>query len=405
MGRSISLAAYMALARRAPRSKLTLPADRPKGELIWAHSTSRDTSEALCQLAQRLAILRPETSMLLTGSDEKCQPARPYPNITWQLPPDEAIDDIQRFLAHWRPDICLWTGGDLRPALIERAARENVPLYLIGGQEAGFDDSRWRWFPELAKHCLKNFAMISVADEATARKLARLGHPRNEIEIMGPLQRGTAALTCDETARSELAQLTVGRPVWLAAMAQLREVPILSQAHRHALRGAHRLLLVLVPDDPEQGDEIAQLLDDEDWRFVRWSNGDLPDENTQIILADTRGEMGLWYQLAPITFMASSLLNGLDGHNPYEPAALGSAVLYGPNISKYLSSYSRLASAGAARIVKDAASLSTALGQLIAPDQTATMAHAAWDVVSEGAEVTDRVLDLIQDTLDLTRST
>ena len=75
-------------------------------------------------------------------------------------------------------------------------------------------------------------------------------------------------------------------------------------------------------------------------------------------------------------------------------------MLYGPNIRQHLPAYTRLASAGAARIVKDAEGLSAGVLQLIAPDNAASMALAAWEVVSEGAEVTDRLLDIIQDQLD-----
>ena len=111
--------------------------------------------------------------------------------------------------------------------------------------------------------------------------------------------------------------------------------------------------------------------------------------------------MGLWYRVAPITFMGSSLEAGQWGRDPNEPAAHGSAILYGPNVRRYLSGYSRFAEAGAARIVRDADTLAAAVQRLIPPDQSAAMAHAAWDVASQSAGVTDKILDLVQDTLDV----
>ena len=107
------------------------------------------------------------------------------------------------------------------------------------------------------------------------------------------------------------------------------------------------------------------------------------------------------YRLAPVTFLGGSLVSGVGGRDPFEAAALGSAILYGPNVGRYLAAYSRLASVGAARIVKDAETLAGAVQRLSAPDQAAAMAHAAWEVVTQGAEATDRLLDLLQDTLDL----
>ena len=142
-------------------------------------------------------------------------------------------------------------------------------------------------------------------------------------------------------------------------------------------------------------------LDREGWRHVIWSEGQLPEETSQVVLVDTEGELGLWYRLCPTTFMGNSLLPGQIGRDPNEPAAHGSAILYGPNVRRYLSSYSRFAEAGAARILRDAETLAGAVTRLIAPDQSAAMAHAAWDVASRGAEVTDKVIDLVQDTLDV----
>ena len=129
------------------------------------------------------------------------------------------------------------------------------------------------------------------------------------------------------------------------------------------------------------------------WRVADWDNGDFPEENTQVLFAETPDELGLWYRIAPISFVGSSLIAGAGGRVPLEPAALGSAILYGPSVRRYLGSYTRLANVGAARIVKDADSLTAALMFLAAPDQVAAMAHAGWQVVSDSAAVSDKVLE------------
>ena len=184
-------------------------------------------------------------------------------------------------------------------------------------------------------------------------------------------------------------------------MTQPAEVALVLQAHRAALRLAHRLLLILVPDRPADGDAAAADIATAGMLAARRSAGESPDDATQVYLADTRGEMGLWYRLSPVTFMASSLEPGHGGRDPYEPAALGSAVIYGPNVGHHLDAYARLLAVGAARLAGDAASLSGALSHLIAPDRAAAMAQAGWQIVSAGAEVTDRITDLVLDTLDL----
>lgn len=401
LGRSISLAAYMALARRAPKHPVEFPAPRPEGPLIWGHATSAARAAALLQIGTRMRVLRPEVNLLLTGAVPLDRPEHMRRQDIWQVLPDDTVFASDQFLDHWRPDICLWTGGFFRPAIIVQARRRDLPMYLIDASEEGFNAPRQRWLPDMVRANLQEFDTVFARSGTAAQLLRKLGAANEDIVVTGPLQEGGGALPCNEREREDLARLLAGRPVWLAAMAQIEEMPELLAAHRQASRMAHRLLLIVVPDDETLGPVFRDFLRGEGVAVAVRSDGEAPDESTQVFVADTRGEMGLWYRLAPVTFMASSLVPGIGGHDPYEPAALGSAILYGPNISRHLAAYSRFASAGAARIVKDSTTLSAALQNLSAPDQAAMMATAAWRVASDGAEVADRIIDLVQDALDV----
>ncbi|MFY0681909.1 MAG: 3-deoxy-D-manno-octulosonic acid transferase [Thalassovita sp.] len=400
MARSLSLAAYMALARRAPRENLSFTAERPEGELLWAHAPTLSKAAALQQLFERLEVQRPGVHLLLTTAPELPQPDHLSASISWQPIPEESVGSLGRFLDHWRPNFCLWTSGVLRPAAIELTARAGIPLYLVDAEATALEEARFRWLPDMSRGVLKRFKRIFANDRAAAQRLGRIGIGLSQVSVPGPIQEGRAALPCDEAARDELASALAGRPIWLAAMAQMDEIGMISQAHQASMRMAHRQLLVLVPDNVEQGPDMAAKLRQWGWNVAVWSEGDFPDETTQIILADTRGEMGLWYRLAPITLMASSLVSGYGGADPYEPAALGSAILYGPNVGRHLSAYGRFANAGAARMVRNADTLASAISILSAPDQAATMARAGWEVSSAGAEVTDALIEMIQDELD-----
>ncbi|MBA85903.1 3-deoxy-D-manno-octulosonic acid transferase [Thalassobius sp. S69A] len=401
MARSLSLTAYLALTRRAPRAVAQFPCERPAGDLLWGHATSLGKAAALLQLAQRLRAQGTKVTLLLTTPRELPQPDHLKPDVIWQPIPEESASEIRRFLKHWSPDLLLWTGGHLQPALLHEASRTGVPMFLIDAEETGFDVHRFQWLPDLSRQILGLFDQIMASDTAAIRRLGRLGIPTAQVEETGRLQEAATALPCDAQTRDDLAEALAGRAVWLAAMMQPEELDTILQAHRATLRYSHRQLLILVPDDESRGPNFQARLEDEGWRVATWSHGDQPEEATQILLADTRGEMGLWYRLAPITFMGSSLISGHGGRDPFEPAALGSAILYGPNVSRYLPAYSRLASAGAARIVRDAETLAGAITRLSAPDQAALMAHAAWEVSSDGAEATDRLMNLVQDVLDL----
>lgn len=390
----------MAYARRAGSPPAPPETPRPDGPVIWAHDADARRTDTLIELSKRLTQQRPDLHMILTAPPRAPQRMTPGGPVTLQDLPDDTGAAAAVFLDHWRPDICLWTGGDLKPALLITAATRNIPLYLVDADETSFDRPVWRWFPALPGAVLGRFVEIHARSDAAARHLRRLGAPDRIVHVAGPLQEGALTLPYDTSDREEMARVLRGRPVWLAAMVQTGELDTVLAAHEQMSRVAHRSLLMLVPDDPADSPAFEAHLTGARWRHVTWSKGELPGEATQVVLADTRGEMGLWYRLAPVTFMGSSLVSGHHGRNPNEPAAHGSAIIHGPNVARYLDRYARYTEAGAARLVRDAGTLAGAVQSLMPPDQSALMAQAAWDVASKGAAVTDRIVDMLLDRLD-----
>ncbi len=400
--RLLGLPAYMAMAHGAAPVETREAPQRPEGELVWGHAGSSGRILALCDLAERLAMQRPGLRMLLTiGQAEQSLPDLPERVILQTVPP-ESLPAVEAFLEHWHPDLCIWTVGNLRPALIECSAEAGIPLFLVDAGETGFEGVRGRPWPDPVRAVLRRFDCIMAASGPASRRLIRLGVPAERISVNGTMQSGTSAIQCNEEDREALEAAIGGRPTWLAALVQRGELAAITEAHRAALRSAHRRLLILAPDDPGEGEEMAHSLRAQGWRVARRSVGEMPQETTQILLADTGGhDLGLWYRLAPVTLMGSSLEPGHGGRDPFGPAALGSAILHGPNVTHYRPAYARFSEAGAARVVRDAETLAAALTHLTAPDQAAVMAHAAWEVATDGAEVTNKVIDMAQDALDL----
>lgn len=390
----------MATTRRRSRKTLNFSASRPTGELVWMHAPATERLTALLHLAARLKAQRPDLNFLLT-TDEEVAPAGLDMDMMWSpCPPDTGPTNAQ-FLEHWKPDFCLWSYGRLRPGLIAAADEAGIPLAMVDASEDGFEEALWRLFPDLSRSTLERFGSVFAMSGNAAKRLRRLGLRDSDIRVMGPLQDSATVPGCNDTEREEIHNTIIGRPVWLAANARAAEIPQIIATHTNVTRLAHRLLLILSPAEPEDCVRATSYLENSGLRFGSWTNGDWPEETTQVLISEDPNDLGLWYRLAPVSFVGGSLVPGYGGQSPYPAATLGSAILYGPHIRKHLAAYSRLAETGAARIVKDDASLGAALQQLIAPDQAAAMAHAAWEVVTSGAEVTDHMLDLVQDTLDL----
>lgn len=319
-----------------------------------------------------------------------------------RLGPDHPAT-AREFLAHWAPDMCLWAGGDLMPSLISAASERNIPLVLIDVGDTDFPSRRHKWFPDLTRSSLSCFDLILTNSEAASQVLQRIGVARPKIALGSRLRNNAVPPLCWEGELASVSQHLAGRPVWLAAHAQLEDFSSILTAHRAALRLAHRLLLVVHTANPDDKPALAAQLADAGLRYADWDAGDQIEDHTQVLMSEEQDDLGLWYRVAPLTFMASSLQSGTGGISPLEAAALGSAVLYGPNVRNHMESYSRLAAAGAARAVRDGEGLGAAVVQLIAPDHAAAMAFAGWEVVSEGAEMIDRVIDLVQDNLDKRR--
>jgi 3-deoxy-D-manno-octulosonic-acid transferase len=398
---SLGLTAYRALTRRKDARLPAYAVPRPKGELLWIHCAQAEGYLAVLDLAKRQIASRPELNVLITATAPLRSQQTEHPaGIIWCEICDDHPASIAAFLEHWAPDCCVWTWGGLRPNLLIAAAERNCALFLIDVDTAGFDGRRDRWLPDVARNLLPLFAAVMVRTPAAERRLMQLGLRKEEIEVTSALQAGGQALTCHESDLSKLAAACVGRAIWFANGIHKEELQTVLAAHRQALRLSHRLLLVLRPAGNLAPEDAMEKIHAQDFRMLNWADGAFPDETTQVLICEDTRDIGLFYRMAPVSFLGGSLVAVGEGVDPLEAAALGSAVLYGPRVGRHLLSYSRLAAAGAARIINDSAALGMAVSRLVAPDQAAVMAHAGWNVVSEGAALTDRITDLVQDALD-----
>jgi len=272
-------------------------------------------------------------------------------------------------------------------------------MLLLNARMSRASHEKWRWLPGIARALLRRFDHIFVQDETTARHLRRLGAAAGRLEVTGSIKESGGALPHDEDERQHFVELFKTRPVWLAASTHEGEETLCAEAHRAAMKASHRLLMILAPRHPERGPAIAEDLRAQGFHVAVRSEGKEPDPSTQIYLADTLGEMGLWYRLAPVSFLGGSLVK-VGGHNPYEPAALGSAILHRPYISSAEDIYALLDEAGAAQMVKSSGELGQSVVELLEPDKAAKLAHAAWGVTSSGAGALERAHEKIADMID-----
>tara|TARA_B100000787_G_scaffold159224_1_gene137176 strand:+ start:168 stop:917 length:750 start_codon:yes stop_codon:yes gene_type:complete len=227
----------------------------------------------------------------------------------------------------------------------------------------------------------------------TSGHLRNLGLPARNIEVLGPLLGGVVAPGCDEAERDRFGEILTGRPVWFAHQVPLQEISMVLKAFLQAQRKAHRMLLIFDLAEPSSEVEFLRLCEELDLITHARSIEGEPISRTQIFLTDDDSDMGLWYRLASVSYMGGSLSGG-NPPNPMVAAALGSAVVHGPDIINFHHAYERLREAGATVPLHEAGDLSQRVAVLMEPDQCADMAAKGWRVVSEGAMATDRLVEL-----------
>lgn len=367
------------------------PPTRPDGVLVWLHVPSARVAAPMRELARRLAADGAGT-VLVTCPEPLDLPAP----VIAQAPPPETSAGVRAFLDHWRPAAALFSEGELRPTAVDHAARRGVPLIMVNARNPHLPRGRDSWFPGLIRGALAPFSQVLAVDEAAARAFRRAGARAPSVRISGRLEERPAALPCLEAEREAMARLTAARPIWVAASLPRGEERAVLAAQRNVMAFAHRLLLVLVPADPARGDALARRLEAEGWNVARRSAEEEPRDDTEVYLASDPAELGLWYRLAPVTFLGGSLLGDGAIRNPLEAAALGSAIIHGPRTGVWGPVFDRLGAVRAARAVASPETLGNELADLLSPERAARLAHAAWIVASEGAELTDAIVAQIR---------
>ena len=374
---------------------------RPDGKLIWIHAASVGESQSILELARRLLDDHPNLNCMITTGTvtsakalENSMPARMF----HQYIPLDTTSSVTSFLKHWQPDLAVWTESELWPALMHETHKRGIPMVLVNARMSAKSYRRWRSFRGMATSLLGRFDTVLAQDTLTAQYLQSLGVLPNNVQVSGSLKEGAAPLQHNELERKALATAINGRTVWLAASTHPGEEALILKAHQIARLSFPELMLILAPRHPERGDELAENCRNDGCIVAQRSKGQEITNRTDIYLVDTIGEMGLWYRLAPVSFIGGSFVP-VGGHNPFEPAALGSAILHGPQVYNFKEAYDRLTEVNACIKVGDAKELAQVLEATLEPERAALLATAAWEACSEGADVTDKVLQTLSEYL------
>jgi 3-deoxy-D-manno-octulosonic-acid transferase len=368
------------------REKLGMAgAPRPPGTLAWLHGASVGECLTLLPIAQTLTASRPDVCVLVThGTRAAAQlvEARKPAGAVGQFAPLDIPPAVRRFLDHWRPDVGVFVESELWPNLILAAEARGARMALVSARLSAASLAGWRRAPGAARRVLGAFDLLLARDAAAAGDLESLGA---RVDGVTDLKLGAPPLPADPAEVAAMTQALAGRAAILAASTHPGEDAVLLQAFRAA--GPRGALLIIVPRHVERGDEIEALAQAAGFAAGRRSQG-ADAAGLEVYVADTLGELGLWYRLSRLAVIGGSLVaGGAGGHNPFEPARLGCPFVAGPHVEAW-PAYGELARAGATRLAPPDDLAAIIAEAIAAPERLEAMARTARALVDTGDTAT-----------------
>ena len=354
---------------------------RPAGPLVWIHGASVGEVLASAALVEQLRALN--LRILLTSgtvTSAAVVAKRFPPDVIHQYVPYDSPRYVARFLDHWQPSLALFIESDLWPNLILSSAARRLPMVLINGRMSHRSFPRWRRVSGTISALLGRFELCLAQSQTDADRFSTLGSPN--VVTTGNLKLDVPAPPADAGKLERLMAMTRGRPVVVAASTHSGEDEMLVEAHKTLAGFFPQLLTVIVPRHPDRGEAIARMVAGSGLQASLRSREELPTATTDIYVADTMGEMGLFYRLSPIVFMGGSLIQH-GGQNPIEAVKLGASIVHGPHVFNFSDVYEALDQAGGARRADTQEALVKQLGQLLADPKAREASLAASERVVE----------------------
>ena len=368
---------------------------RPHGPLVWIHGASVGEVLAAAALIEKLRAVN--LRILLTSGTvtSAAVVAKRFPaDVIHQYVPYDSPRYVARFLDHWQPSLALFIESDLWPNMILAGAARRLPMVLINGRMSHRSFPRWRRISGTIEALLGRFEVCLAQSDIDAERFAALGS--GNVVITGNLKLDVQAPPADNARLERLLAVTRGRPVIVAASTHPGEEEILIEVHRELAGYFPSLLTVIVPRHPNRGEAIARMIAASGLHVALRSHEDLPTATADIYVADTMGELGLFYRLAPIVFMGGSLVEH-GGQNPIEAIKLGAAIAHGPHVFNFTDVYDALDAAGGAKQADTQEALVKQLGQWLAdPVARQVSVEAAGRVVEQLGGALDRTLAALE---------
>lgn len=371
---------------------------RPDGQLIWVHAASVGEAQSALILIKEMLEHYDVHILVTTGTKTSA-------NMMKDALPDGAFHQYypldyppwnDAFLKHWRPDLVFWMESELWPNMLGQIKSRHIPAALMNARLSDTSYKRWSLFKNSIKHILESFDLILTQTQLDAQRYENLS--ARIVRVTGNLKYSAQPLRVNNDDLKKLTGRLMQRPIWLYASSHKGEEELVFRAHRILKSHFPALLSIIVPRHIDRSADIAILGQEADLNIcLRGNTKYLPAENDDIYIANTMGELGLFYRLSPLTCIGRSFSDdGGGGHNPIEAAQLHCAILSGPNVQYQQEIFDDMAGVNAARICETESDLVRAIMNLL--DNPEALKHQQ-DTAYDFAKTQSHVIDLVMEKL------
>ena len=341
-------------------------AERPEGPLAWVHAASVGETNAvlpLCTALTERGFTVLITTVTTTAAQTVADKTSDHAGIVHQYAPLDVPSIVQKFLDHWQPSLAIFAESEIWPMTIKALSARSIPSAIVNGRMSDRSFRRWRKFKSATPSLFGRIDQVLVRGEEDLLRFQELGAAK--IAITGNLKYDSPAAKIDPEQLSKLQRDIGQRPVFLATSTHRGEDEIVLQAHAILQKAHPNLLTCIIPRHPRRGENVAELASQEGRKTELRTVSGNPSPSCEIYVADTLGELGLFYSIAPVALIGGSLLP-VGGHNPIEAAQQGCAVLSGPQVFNFREVFGVLEGADGCLIVNDAAQIAAAVTRCLA---------------------------------------
>ena len=371
---------------------------RPKGQLIWMHGASVGECLSMLPLIQKLLDQDKKLNIMVTSgtvTSAALMAKRLPPRAFHHYFPVDFPGCTTRLIRHFKPNAVFWFESEFWPNALFAFKRARVPLILLNGRISDKSFKRWKRFPGVVKTLLSCFSLTLGQSPENAERLKKLGAP--SAECVGNIKCASPASPYSAEELANLKKQIGYRPCWCGASTHHNEEEMMANIHLHLKSDFPELLTICVPRHPNRADSLDSMFQKKGLKVARRSRGQKITGDTQVYLADTIGEMGLLYQLAPLVFVGGSLIP-FGGQNMLEPMYWGRAVFVGPHAFNFRAFMTNGKQQKALREVPNAPALQEQIRYfLMHPEEGQKMGERAHEMAISEMAVLDRLYALLSE--------